>query len=74
MAAQATETEDAAPLQLTNGYKLIAEANIFNKRIQRPRDDQMWAPMALSGGLLLMRSQDELRCIDMRAKEDAGSK
>jgi outer membrane protein assembly factor BamB len=46
-----------------DGYELVAEANVFEK--EGRRDEQMWAPMALAGGLLLMRSQDELRCVKL---------
>jgi hypothetical protein len=28
----------------------------------------MWAPMALSAGRLLVRSQDELKCVDVRSR------
>ena len=46
-----------------DGYEQIAEANVFDAEDERDR--QMWAPMALSGGLLLMRSQDELLCVKL---------
>lgn len=48
------------------GYRLLAEANIF--QIEDRRDHQMWAPMALSRGRLLMRSQELLKCIQLRAE------
>lgn len=43
------------------GYQQVAEANLFGT--EDTRDHQMWAPMALAGGRLLMRSQDELLCV-----------
>jgi len=42
-------------------YREVASANVFG--IDDRRDHQMWAAMALSGRLLLMRSQDELLCV-----------
>lgn len=41
------------------GYKELARAKIFNDR-------QMWAPMALSQGKLLLRDQSQLKCLDLR--------
>jgi outer membrane protein assembly factor BamB len=46
-----------------DGYQQIAEANVFGA--EDDRDRQMWAPMALTGGRLLMRSQDELLCVKL---------
>ncbi len=45
----------------TAGFELVAEANVFE--MDDERDKQMWAPMSLSQGLLVMRSQDEMRCV-----------
>jgi len=45
------------------GYRQVAEANVFGTKDDRDR--QMWAPMALADGLLLMRSQDELLCVKL---------
>jgi outer membrane protein assembly factor BamB len=42
-------------------YELVAEARPFAEN--GARDGQMWAPMALSGNRLLLRSQEELLCI-----------
>ena len=42
-------------------YQQVAEAAIFKE--PEDRDGQMWAPMALCGQRLLMRSQDELVCV-----------
>lgn len=50
------------------GYKQLAEANIFGK--DQRRDHRIWAPMALSNGHLLMRSQDELKCLRLTASAD----
>ena len=41
------------------GFKPIASAKIFE-------GEQMWSPMALSDGKLLLRSQEEMKCIDLR--------
>ena len=43
------------------GYVQVAEANVFG--IDDDSDGQMWAPMAVSNGLLVMRSQDEMLCV-----------
>jgi outer membrane protein assembly factor BamB len=40
------------------GYQEIASAQIFEGK-------QMWAPMALSNGKLILRSQEEVRCLDL---------
>ena len=41
-----------------DGYQEIARANIFKGK-------QMWSPMALSNGKLVLRSQEEIRCLDL---------
>ena len=52
------------------GYRQIAEAPVFE--VAKPEapgkveDQKMWAPMALSEGRLLLRSQNILKCIDLR--------
>ena len=43
------------------GYEPVAESNVFG--IDDRRDHQMWAPLALAGNLLVMRSQNELLCV-----------
>ncbi len=48
-------------------YQPVSEANVFE--IDDSDDHQMWGPMALSAGRLFMRSQDELRCLDLRPSE-----
>ena len=45
-------------------YVQLAEANIFG--IADKKDHQMWAPMALSEGKLVMRSQTEMKCLDLK--------
>lgn len=45
------------------GYRQVAQAPIFGE--PEERDGQMWAPMALSGKRLLMRSQEELVCLEL---------
>ena len=42
-------------------YQLVAEADFFG--VEDRRDHRMWAPMALAGRYLLMRSQEELLCV-----------
>lgn len=44
-------------------YAQEAEAKLFGDG--GGRDGQMWAPMALAGGRLLMRSQEELLCVKL---------
>ncbi len=41
------------------GFKELAQADVLDGR-------QIWAPMALSRGKLLVRSQSELKCLDVR--------
>jgi len=50
------------------GYQLLAEANIFDK--DQRRDHRVWAPMALAGGHLLMRSQEQLKCVSLEKSAD----
>ena len=49
-----------------DSYQPLAEANVFG--IEDRRDHEMWAPLALANGRLLMRSQDTLLCLDLRAE------
>jgi len=44
-------------------FELVAEAKLFPDN--GSRDGQMWAPMALSGSHLLLRSQEELLCVQL---------
>jgi len=44
-------------------YEQVAEAKIFGDN--GGRDGQMWAPMALAGHRLVMRSQEELVCLEL---------
>ncbi len=47
-------------------YVPLAEANLFGT--DGPREDlQMWSPLALADGRLLIRSQSVLHCVDLRA-------
>ena len=41
-----------------DGFKNVAEAKIFGGK-------EIWAPMALSRGKLLLRNQDEMKCLDL---------
>ncbi len=47
----------------SRGYEPIAEANVFG--IDASRDRQMWAPLALAGNRVVMRSQNELLCVEL---------
>ena len=40
------------------GYRVLAEAKVLEGR-------QIWAPLALSGGKLLLRDQHQLKCLDL---------
>ena len=42
-----------------DGYSELASAEIFEGK-------QMWAPMALSQGKLVLRSQSEMKCLDLQ--------
>jgi outer membrane protein assembly factor BamB len=43
----------------TDGYRELGRAKLFE-------GEQMWAPLAYSNGSLLVRSQNELKCLDLR--------
>ena len=45
------------------GYTQVPEANVFG--IEDDDDHEMWAPMALASGFLIMRSQEEMLCIEL---------
>ncbi|MNC95328.1 hypothetical protein D3C83_124210 [compost metagenome] len=45
------------------GYEPVAEAKLFGE--PSARDGQMWAPMALAGNRLLLRSQEALLCVSL---------
>ena len=44
-------------------YEQVAEAKLFGE--PAARDAEMWAPMALAGKRLLLRSQEELLCVNL---------
>ena len=44
---------------LPGGFKQLAEAKIFSGK-------EMWAPMALSDGKLLVRNQNEMKCLNLK--------
>jgi outer membrane protein assembly factor BamB len=44
-----------------DGYKELAKAKVLDGQ-------QVWAPMALSDGKLLVRDQKQLKCLDVKAK------
>ena len=41
-------------------YTVLAKAQVF------PGGEEIWAPMAISGGRLLLRDQKTLKCLDVR--------
>ena len=41
------------------GYMELARAQIFN-------GSKMWSPMALTDGKLLLRDQEQMKCLDLR--------
>ena len=45
------------------GYRQVGEVDLF--AVGDTRDHQMWAPMALADGKLLLRSQEELLCVQL---------
>ncbi|MEX0742647.1 MAG: hypothetical protein WD079_07595, partial [Phycisphaeraceae bacterium] len=46
------------------GYEEISQTQVFDP--DRPRSNNIWAPMALSDGRLIVRDQNELVCLDLR--------
>ena len=48
-----------------SGFKLLAEANVFETNLDNRRDLKYWSNMALSNGKLLMRGQDRLLCLKL---------
>ncbi|MGB6220532.1 PQQ-binding-like beta-propeller repeat protein [Haloferula sp.] len=45
------------------GYRQLAVANPFNNK---RRDLKRWAPLAISEGLLVIRDEREIKCLDLR--------
>ncbi|MGC6580791.1 MAG: PQQ-binding-like beta-propeller repeat protein [Akkermansiaceae bacterium] len=48
------------------GFKLLAEANVFESNPKSKKDLKYWSNLSLSDGRLLMRGQDRLLCVDLR--------
>ncbi len=46
------------------GYNELARAKVFTKL--KPRGNKIWAAMALKDGKLIVRSQTELKCLNLR--------
>ncbi len=46
------------------GYQELARAQVFHP--EKPRDNNIWAPMAWVDGLLVLRDQHEIKCLDLR--------
>ena len=51
-----------------SGYKELNAAKIFEAS---GRKNMIWGAMAFADGFLLLRSQDQLKCIDLRTKAQA---
>ena len=63
-----------------NGYKELSFADIFDKKAAAEKQIaeqkgskkvklpsfKFWSPMALSNGILIMRAQDTMKCLDLR--------
>jgi hypothetical protein len=45
-----------------DSYKMLAEGKVFSK----PTGGELWAPLAFGNGRLVMRSQNQLVCVDLR--------
>ncbi|MDF1665663.1 MAG: hypothetical protein P1V97_28145, partial [Planctomycetota bacterium] len=56
----------------SKGYKEIAAAQIFTKTLKR-RGNEIWCPVALSNGHLLVRNHSVLKCINL-SKTASGTK
>lgn len=48
------------------GFKLLAESNVFGTDPESRKDLRYWSPLALAQGHLLMRGQNKLICLDLR--------
>ena len=42
-------------------YKMLAEGKVYEKEL----GEELWAPLALGGTDLVMRSQNEMVCVDL---------
>ena len=51
------------------GYRELDRANLFPEK----KGNEIWAPMALANGLLVLRDQFELKCVDLRAASPSAS-
>ena len=47
------------------GYRQLAVANPFN---HERGDRKQWAPLAISMGLLIIRDEREMKCLDLRKR------
>jgi len=45
------------------GFKALASATIFETK---PRENMIWAPMALTDGKLVLRNQSLMKCLDLK--------
>ncbi|MCH7228094.1 PQQ-binding-like beta-propeller repeat protein [Haloferula sp. A504] len=50
------------------GFRLLAEANVFGSDLGKKFDLKYWSPLALSKGRLYLRGQERLICVDLRAE------
>ena len=49
------------------GYREISRVNMF----QEKRGNEIWAPLALVDGLLVLRDQYQIKCVDLRGRRTA---
>lgn len=48
-----------------DGYKEVSRTKVFD--VPARGDNKIWAPLALSNGLLVIRNQSAIKCLDLRA-------
>ena len=48
------------------GYREIASAQVFETK---PGRNMIWAPMSYANGYLIVRSQDQMKCLDLRTND-----
>ncbi|MFT4588799.1 MAG: outer membrane protein assembly factor BamB [Limisphaerales bacterium] len=53
-----------------SGYRELGRSKVF--RDLKKRNNLIWAPMALSGGKLICRSQNQLKCLDVSGGQLGG--
>lgn len=51
------------------GYKELSRSKLFDEK----RGNEIWAPLALKDGLLVLRDQHQLKCVDLRGRRTASA-